>query len=534
MEPFPVVGIGASAGGLEAFSEFLRHLPERSGMAFVLVQHLDPTHISVLREILSRTTRIPVEEVTDGVIVEPNRIYVISPNTSMAIEGQVLRLAARSLVRGQHMPIDSFFQSLANDRGDRAIGVILSGTASDGTEGCMAIKAAGGITFAQDQESAKYSGMPQSAINAGCIDFVMSPKGIAEKLSQISKHPYIASVAADKEESLGVTQRSSLDELFSLVREATGVDFTHYKQTTLQRRIKRRMVLHKLEKLDDYLSYIKGTPSELGELYKDILIHVTGFFRDAEAYGALRQHVFPNLLRDRKPEDGPVRVWVPGCSTGEEVYSICIILLEYIWEQASNMPISSVAAKEIQVFATDVSDASLDRARIGLYTEGVVSGVSAERLKRFFVRTDGGYQIIKTIREMCIFAKQNLAKAPPFSNLDLISCRNLLIYLGPVLQQRVIPAMHYGLKPTGFLMLGGSESLGAFSDHFTLIDKKHKIYQKKKTAARLLTCFTGLDYTQRKSEEPSSSKLPETVLTVEKEIERLLVNRYVPASVVVN
>ena len=534
LEPFPVVGIGASAGGLEAFSEFLRHLPERSGMAFVLVQHLDPTHISVLQEILSRTTRIPVEEVTDGVIVEPDRVYVISPNTSMAIEGRVLHLAARSLVRGQHMPIDSFFQSLAKDRGDRAIGVILSGTASDGTEGCMAIKAAGGITFAQDEGSAKYSGMPQSAVNAGCIDFVMSPKGIAEELIQISKHPYIARVAAEKEGSLGITQRSGLDELFSLVREATGVDFTHYKQTSLHRRIKRRMVLHKLGKLDDYLTYIKGTPSELDELYKDILIHVTGFFRDAEAYGALRQHVFSNLFRDRKPEDGPVRVWVPGCSTGEEVYSICIILLEYIWEQACNMPISSVAAKEIQVFATDISEASLDRARRGLYSEGVVSGVSEERLKRFFVRTDGGYQIIKPIREMCIFARQNLAKDPPFSNLDLISCRNLLIYLGPVLQQRVIPAMHYGLKPTGYLMLGGSESLGAFSDHFTLIDKKHKIYQKKKTAARLVTAFTGLDYTQRKSEDPRSSKLPETVLTVGKEIERLLVNRYVPASVVVN
>jgi len=246
LEPFPVIGIGASAGGLEAFSEFLRHLPEKSGMAFVLVQHLDPTHISVLQEILSRTTRIPVEEVTDGVTVEPDHVYVISPNTNMAIEGRVLRLAARSLVRGQHMPIDSFFQSLASDRGDRAIGVILSGTASDGTEGCMAIKAAGGITFAQDRESAKYSGMPQSAVNAGCIDFVMSPKGIAEELIQIGKHLYTAPVAAETEESLGINQRSGVEEHFAQDREATGVEFAHYKQTTLQRRIDRRMVVHKL------------------------------------------------------------------------------------------------------------------------------------------------------------------------------------------------------------------------------------------------------------------------------------------------
>src|SRR5215470_7111821 len=281
---FPVVGIGASAGGLEAFSELLRHLPEKTGMAFVLVQHLDPTHGSVLHDILSRTTKMPVKEVTDGMVIETDHVYVIPANTNMAIEGSMLRLAARSLIRGQHMPIDYFFRSLAKDRGDRAIGIVLSGTASDGTEGCTAIKAAGGITFAQDEKSAKYDSMPRSAFNSGSVDFVMPPREMVKELIRISKHPYISPLSPRKKEPAEIPQGSELAQLFSMVRNATGVDFTHYKQTTLQRRIKRRMVLHKLDKLKDYLRYIKNNPTELDDLYKDILIHVTGFFRDAQAF----------------------------------------------------------------------------------------------------------------------------------------------------------------------------------------------------------------------------------------------------------
>ena len=533
-ELFPVVGIGASAGGLEAFTEFLRHMPEKTGMAFVLVQHLDPTHGSVLQDILSRATKIPVSEVTDGIVIEPDHVYVIPANTNMAIEGSALRLAARSLIRGQHMPIDYFFRSLAKDRGDRAIGVVLSGTASDGTEGCTAIKAAGGITFAQDEKSAKYDSMPRSAFNSGSVDFVMSPREIGKELVRISKHPYISRVSAEKKEPAEIAQGNELAQLFSMVRNATGVDFTHYKQTTLQRRIKRRMVLHKLEKLKDYVRYIKNNPTELDELYKDILIHVTGFFRDAEAFEALRKQVLPSFFLGRKADAGPVRIWVTGCSTGEEVYSIAITILEYVWEQARYIPPAAGASKEIQIFATDISEVALEHARNGLYSEASVSDVSPERLKRFFMRLDGGYQINKPIREMCIFAKQDLAKDPPFSNLDLITCRNLLIYLGPALQKRVISAMHYGLKPNGYLLLGGSESLGAFADHFALIDKKHKIYQKKKSGARLVTYFTGMEYTSRRLDELRPAKPSMTVFTVEKEVERLLVNRYVPASIVVN
>jgi two-component system CheB/CheR fusion protein len=478
---FPIVGIGASAGGLEAFSELLRYLPEKTGMAFVLVQHLDPKHGSVLQEILSRTTKIPITEVIQGVVVQPDHVYVIPANTNLTIKNGILQLGARMLVHGQHMPIDNFFRSLAESGRQQAIGVVLSGTASDGTEGCRAIKVAGGITFAQDEESAKYSDMPRSAVNAGCIDFILSPKDIARELGGISQHPYVARVVSTAMEGFRGMVGSDLDALFGLLRDSTGVDFTNYKHTTLQRRIRRRMVVHKIETLKDYLRFIGKKPEELDELYRDLLIHVTGFFREPEAFLALRKHVYPKLFEGRKPNN-PIRVWVAGCSTGEEAYSIAITLLEYLWAHTRSI---SQAAIAIQIFATDISETALDRARTGLYTEAAVSEISAERLKRFFVRQDGGYQVNKSVRDMCIFAKQNLVKDPPFSNLDLVSCRNVLIYLGPVLQRRVIPTLHYSLRPSGYLMLGEAESLGGFGDHFALVDKKDKLYQKRKTTAHL-------------------------------------------------
>jgi two-component system CheB/CheR fusion protein len=527
---FPVVGIGASAGGLEAFSELLRHLPEKTGMAFVLVQHLDPKHGSSLQEILARTTRMPVMEVTQGVVVKPDHAYVIPANTNLTIRQGMLQLGSRVLTRGQHMPIDNFFRSLAESAGQQAIGVILSGTASDGTEGCRAIKAAGGITFAQDEESAKFSDMPRNAVNAGSIDFVLSPKDIARELGGISQHPYVARVVSPEMEGFEGMMGSDLNALFGLLRESSGVDFTNYKHTTLQRRIRRRMVVHKIEKLKDYLIFIGKKPEELDELYRDLLIHVTGFFREPEAFVALRKHVYPTLFEGRKP-DNPIRIWVAGCSTGEEVYSIAITLLEYMWVHSRNI---SQAATAIQIFATDISDTALDRARTGLYTEAAVSEISAERLKRFFVRLDGGFQINKSVRDMCIFAKQNLVKDPPFSNLDLVSCRNLLIYLGPVLQRRVIPALHYALKPGGFLMLGSSGNLGGFAEHFALVAKKDKIYQKRKTAARLTTYFANADYLPGRTPDVRTSRVAPAPFTIEREVERLLVSRFVPASIVVN
>jgi two-component system CheB/CheR fusion protein len=527
--PFPVVGIGASAGGLEAYSELLHNLPEKTGMAFVLVQHLDPKHQSGLQEILARTTGIPVTEVTHGTKVQPDHVYVIPSNTDLSITSGILQLSGRTMVHGQHMPIDHFFRSLAKDGGQRAIGVVLSGTASDGTEGCRAIKAAGGLTFAQEESSAKYDSMPRSAINAGVIDFILAPKDIARELGGISRHPYVTRVLSENKEFKGMVG-SELDALFGLLRESSGVDFTNYKHTTLQRRIRRRMVVHKIEKLKDYVRFIGKRPEELDELYRDLLIHVTGFFREPEAFLALRKHVYPKLFEGRKP-DNPIRVWVAGCSTGEEAYSIAITLLEYLWAHTRNI---SQAATSIQIFATDISDVALDRARTGLFTEAAVAEISPDRLKRFFVRQDGGYQVNKSVRDMCVFARQNLVKDPPFSNLDLVSCRNLLIYLGPVLQRRVIPTLHYSLKPGGYLMLGEAESLGGFADHFALLEKKDKIYQKRNTSARLTTYFAGTDYSPRRLEDAKTGRHLPAPFTVENEVEQVLINRFVPASIVVN
>ena len=530
---FPVVGVGASAGGFEAFSELLKNLPEHTGMAFVLVQHLDPKHGSVLPDILSRTTNIPVEQVTDGVLVQPDHIYVIPANTSMLIRRGALRLVRRTITLGQHMTIDQFFDSLATERGNQAIGVILSGTASDGTEGCRAIKAGGGITFAQDEASAKFSGMPRSAALAGFVDLVLPPKDIARELARIGRHPYVA-LSAPSEQPVTRHRESDLSQLLSLVRNSSGVDFSLYKQSTLQRRIKRRMVLGHLDKIKDYLRYIRGNPAELDELYRDILIHVTGFFRDPASFEALREHVLPKLFASRELNESAIRIWIPGCSTGEEAYSVAINILEYLWDKRRKTYPPGVSSKAIQIFATDISDSSLERARVGLYTAAAVADVSPERLSRFFVHVDGGYQIIKSVREMCIFARQNLTKDPPFSNLDLITCRNLLIYLGPELQKRVIPTLHYALKPDGFLMLGGSESLGTFSDHFILVDKKNRIYQKKRTASRLITYFTGIDHGRHTPTLDKGQVPPSTGVSVEKEAERVLINRYLPASIVVN
>jgi two-component system CheB/CheR fusion protein len=375
--------------------------------------------------------------------------------------------------------------------------------------------------------------MPRSATSAGCIDFVLPPKEIAKELTRIGRHPYIAEHKGKFERPGPLPMGNELTQLLDMVRDACGVDFALYKQTTLQRRIRRRMVVHRIENLKEYVRFVRQNPAELDELYRDILIHVTGFFRDKEAYDALVERVFPALFQNRKLEENPIRIWIPGCSTGEEAYSIAITLLEFLWEKARNSAPGAVTTKAVQIFATDISEAALDRARLGLYTDAAVAEVSPERLSRFFIRLDGGYQINKSIREMCVFARQNITKDPPFSNLDLITCRNLLIYLGPELQKRVIPTLHYALKPDGYLMLGGSESLGAFSDHFVLIDKKHKIYQKKRAASRLITFFTGTDYSAR-SHPSRPAPVPGNAPNIEKEVERVLANRFVPASIVVN
>jgi len=465
---FPIVGVGASAGGLEAFTQLLKALGSGTEMAYVLVQHLDPSHKSALTELLAKATEMPVSQVTDATLVEPNHVYVIPPNVDMSIAQGILRLTPRTETLGRHMPIDRFLRSLAEDQGSNAIGIILSGTASDGTLGLAAIKAEGGITFTQDEKSAKFDDMPRNAIAAGCVDFVLPPDAIGRELARVRAHPYLASSSSSRTAELVPDGDPQLKNILHLLQTANGVDFSDYKPATVKRRILRRMALHKVGELKQYVQFLRHHPAEAEALYEDMLIKVTSFFRDPDAFEALKAEVFPSILKHRSPEE-PIRVWVPGCSTGEETYSQAIALLEFLGNRSADIP--------IQLFGTDLGQGGIEKARAGIYPDSIAADVSPERLRRFFLKVEGGYRINKTIRDMCVFARQNLLQDPPFSRIDVISCRNVLIYLGPVLQKRIMPIFHYALKPRGFVMLGGAEGIiGTASDLFELMDRKHKIY----------------------------------------------------------
>jgi len=519
---FPIVAVGASAGGLEAFNQLLRNLPARPGMGFVFVQHLDPTHGSMLRDLLARTSPMPVCEVEDGMAVEPNQVYVIRPNTDLCIEDGVLRVFPRAEVRGHHMPVDFFFRALATDQGSFAIGVVLSGTASDGAQGLAAIKAEGGITFAQDEKSAKYGGMPHAAVSLGDVDFVLPPERIARELARIAGDP--EALEADRQVPPAEGDEE-LMRILAILRKATGVDLSYYKRPNLLRRIQRRCLLQQVTALGDYIRYLQDHPAEVDALHRDILINVTSFFRDDVALEGLRTHVFPALLKDR-PRDAPVRVWVPGCATGEEPYSLVIALLEFLEQTSVNTP--------VQVFATDVSERAIQSARTGVYLENIAADVSPERLQRFFVKIERGYQVSKRIRDVIIFAKHNLVTDPPFSQLDLISCCNVLIYLRHEYQRRVMDIFHYALKPGGFLKLGRAETIGTFPEAFTIADREHKIYAKKIMATRTLPSFTAR--TPGFREEPRGAAVGKThsLVDLQKAVDRLIMGKYAPAGVLIN
>ena len=522
---FPVVGIGASAGGLEAFSQLLSHLPIDTGMAFVLVQHLDPNQPSLLSQILARTTQMWVQEAQGGMAIAPNQVYVIPPNVIMTIAQGKLHLSPREKQQKVSKAVDTFFNSLAEDRGSKAIAIILSGGDGDGTQGLEAIKAAGGITFAQSKDSAQVTSMPNTAIATGQVDFILPPEAIAAELANISRHPYVSTSAASLPSVELVHQTDALYTIFALLRVAFGVDFTHYKRTTLQRRIFRRMALYRLETLVDYVRYLQETPIEVQALYQEILIHVTSFFRDATAFEALKREIFPALLHDRSA-DLPIRIWVAGCSTGEEVYSIAICLLEFLNRQ--------LRQPQIQIFATDVSDLAIEKARMGIYLPSQVVDVSPDRLQRFFVQVDGGYQISKTVRERCVFARQNLIGDPPFSRLDLVSCRNVLIYFGASLQKKVLPMFHYGLKPTGFLMLGSSETVGEFSNLFHLVDRKHKIYAKQSALLSPPLEFEQDRYPTASPQLSPVSEAQSNQVNLSDVVNQIVLSQYAPVGVVVN
>ena len=490
---FPIVGIGASAGGLEAITQLLTHLPIDTGMGFVLLQHLDPKHESMSAEILSRATRMEVSEVKDGTPVQPNRVYILPPNSSMGILNGVLKLMPRTEVRGLHLVIDFFLQALAEDLKNRAVGVVLSGTGSDGTPGLMAIKSLGGITFAQDPKSAKFDSMPQSAIQSGAVDLVLSPQKIAEELARIAHDPYVVPAITEiREETLihdgdeALSPQDSLNHIFLLLRNLCHVDFTHYKPNTIRRRIERRMVLHRMKDQSDYAKLLSHNPKEVKALYADLLINVTSFFRDPEAFKALREKTFPNLIENRAP-GAPIRVWSIGCSTGEEAYSIAISLLEFLGDKASSTP--------IQVFGSDISEQAIQKARLGEYPETIVREVSRERLNRYFTKMDGGgYKIAKSIRDICVFSRHDVTTDPPFAKIDLITCRNLLIYFTASLQKHVFPIFHYALCPKGFLWLGKSETIGGFSNLLSTVDKTNNIYSRKTAPVALNLSFPASSY----------------------------------------
>lgn len=526
---FPVVAIGASAGGLEAFSNLLRALPSEPGIALIFIPHLDPTHESAMVELLSRTTRLPVVQAADGLRVAVNRVYVLPPNSDMTISGGVLHLVQREAGRGHHMPIDAFFRSLADDQSSNAVGVILSGTANDGTLGLAAIKANAGITFAQDTVSAKYDGMPNSAIASGVVDYVLPPDRIAQELVRIQKEP-----SSDREfpnDTFDGKERLMKD-VFRLLKTYSKVDFMDYKVATIRRRIMRRMNINHVNELRDYVKLLHRNPQEVEALYRDVLINVTSFFRNPEVFESLHEVVYPKILADRSSSE-PVRVWVPGCSTGEETYSHAISLVETLSELRVEVP--------IQIFGTDLSENAIQKARSGIYKENIANEVSEMRLRRFFHKVPGGYQISKSIRDMCVFARQNVFSDPPFSRMDLISCRNVLIYLSPVLQKKVIPIFHYALKPSGFLLVGNTEGLlGSGAEIFDLVERKCKIYQKRAVPSPVTFGLTisAHETAEGHPEKPHHAvredELAKTPVDVQREADRLLLTKYVPSAVVVN
>jgi two-component system CheB/CheR fusion protein len=524
---FPIVGIGASAGGLAAVTELLKELPRGIGAAVVIIQHLDPEHGSLSGEILSRISPLPVSEVTDGMGVERGHVYVIPPNRDLRLERGLLKLSPR--VKGRrHLPIDFFFESLARERKNKAIGVVLSGIASDGTNGVLAIKAAGGFTFAQDPSTAQYDGMPRSAIASGAVDTVDGPTEIAKDISEMVQWSDLHPGISEKTRPLSPPLKpdGALRRIFAFVRRATGVDFTHYKHSTIRRRIGRRLSLHKIENLQAYADYLEAHPEEVKALFDDILIHVTGFFRDPEAYEVLKTRILPKYLETFDP-GGSFRVWVPGCSSGEEAYSIAIVLFELV-DKAKVRP-------TLQIFASDISETSLQKARTAIYPDSIAKDVSKERLRRFFEKVENGYRVAKWIREACLFSRHDLTADPPFAKIDLISCRNVLIYLGSELQKRIVPILHYSLKPGGIFWLGRSESIAEFSNLFALQDRANKFYLKKNVTAALKLRFSIRGQVPDFSSVPGKTINSSTTLQeLLRESDRAAVREYAPPAVVID
>jgi two-component system CheB/CheR fusion protein len=528
--PFLVAGVGASAGGLEAFTRMLSPIARGSQLAVVLVQHLSRTHHSLLATLLAAKTALQVKEANDGAIIEPGTVYVIRPDTRMTVVDGSLRVVPRPAEKGVDAPVDRLFESLAEQYKEKAIGVVLSGSGHDGAMGARLIKAAGGIVLVQDPAEAQVDGMPRAAVTSDAADLVLPAEEIAAELMRLARHPFFNDREAEaRGDELGASKESlEYRPVFQLLRRSTGVDFTHYKSPTIRRRVRRRMALHRIQELSDYVSFLQKNPAEVQSLHDDILIHVTGFFREPESFVALAD-VFERIVESH-PDGAPIRAWVPGCSSGEEAYSLAIALLEFL-DGRNDI--------QLQIFGTDVSQKMIDRARSGIYPEGALDGVSPERLRRFFVSFDGGYRVATAVRERCVFARQDITRDPPFSRLDIVLCRNLLIYLGPQLQRRAIGIFHYALNPDGFLMLGRSETIGAHADLFSVFETRWKIYRRQPGTITPRDVDFGAAVVPSVATPPAgqtatSSPRARPEWDVQGEANRLLLDRHAPPSIIVD
>ena len=520
---FPIVGIGASAGGLSALTALLGALPAHPRLALVVIQHLDPGAESHLAELLQTHTTATVVDATHSARVKVDHVYVIRPNTNVALVDGMLSVTARPDTRLPHYPVDHFFRSLAQVQGGRAVGVVLSGTGSDGSLGLCEIKAAGGLTFAQDPRTAQHPGMPQSAQATGAVDLVLPPDEIGSHLATLARHPFVNSstIVGALDARL---QADEFHRVIGALHTTSGVDFSQYRDTTIRRRTARRMLLRGIKSPAEYAELVERDRAEADALYRDVLINVTSFFRDAEVFAEMKRTVFPKIVAHRRQGE-PVRVWVPGCSTGQEAYSVAIALLEYMDDVQQPMP--------LQVFGTDMGDAAaLDRARAGLYPESIETEVSPTRLGRYFAKEPGGYRVQRAVRDLCVFARQNITVDPPFSRVDLITCRNVLIYMSPPLQHRLLPVFHFALNPGGFLILGIEESIGQSGDLFEPFSHQHKIFRRRETAHQPLVRLLRHDSALTTPARPSTAPRPPHV-DYQREADRLILGRYAPPSVLV-
>jgi two-component system CheB/CheR fusion protein len=520
---FPIIAIGASAGGLEALGQFFKNMPAVNGMGFVVIQHLDPDHVGMMPELLQRNTSMKVTQVRDGLNIIPNNIYIIPPNKTMSILNGVLHLFDPVESRGLRLPIDFFFRSLANDKGERSIGIILSGMGSDGSLGIKAIKERNGIVLVQDPTSAKFDGMPRSAIHAVVPDIIASAVELPIKLIDLLNF-YQTNKAKEKVKK---ESKSSIDKIIILIRDQTGHDFSLYKKNTIFRRIERRKGIHQIENIKTYVRFLQENPKEIDILFKELLIGVTNFFRDTSVWEILKEKVIPSLINEL-PNHYIVRAWVVGCSTGEEAYSLAITFNEVIEKLANKKKIS------LQIFATDLDTDAIDRARKGYFSKNILNDVSLGRIKRYFKPIDDGFIIKTFIREMIVFAPQNVIKDPPFTKLDIITCRNLLIYMESELQKKIVGLFSYSLKPKGILVLGTSESLGSNNEAFNEIDAKNKIFERSEnnTLSNLID-FPSSFYrtTTMTSEKKTTKKVIENIQAL---TDQILIQRFTPASVLIN